>query len=98
MAHILSGRSKVVIPQFPIETAFHIRQLRESIANKVARIKAMDAHLKPVEHLVSIEHVWVNDEEMVLIRKEGNDEGVAIALSDLHSGAISLQSAVDLIL
>lgn len=86
--------SLIVTPNFPMEKAFHIRNLQNSIADKIARIEAMRASLKQQDVRVDIEHVMAGGEELLLLSAEGR-EGVAVSLDDIESGAITLQQACD---
>lgn len=81
-----------------MEQAFHLRQLRNSISDKMARLDLMRASAgEEKKSLVNIEHVEVDGEELVLISRDGSGDGVAVSVADIESGAIRLQDAVNMI-
>ena len=95
---IINPTKRVCIPNFPMEQAFHLRQLRNSISDKMARLELMRAAAGEEKNsLVSIEHVEVDGEELVLISRDGSSDGVAVAAADIESGAIRLQDVVSMI-
>ena len=85
----------ISIPNFPIEKAFHIRQTMDRIAENKVKLEAMRAELAKRQVRVDIEHVMVGEEEVLLISAVGKNDGVAVSLADIESGAISLQDAVE---
>ena len=92
--NLISKSTRILTPSFPIERVFHERQLRQSIADKAARLDLMRAQLAATQKKVAIEHCMVGDEEMLLVSC-GDGDGVAVAMDDLRSGAMRLQDAVD---
>ena len=93
---IINHSKRVCIPNFPMEQAFHLRQLRNSISDKVARLELMRAAAREEKKsLVNIEHVEVDGEELVLISRDGSSDGVAVAVADIESGVIRLQDAIE---
>ena len=93
---IINPTKRVCIPNFPMEQAFHLRRLRNSIRDKMARLELMRAAIgEEKKSLVNIEHVEVDGEELVLISRDGSGDGVAVAVADIESGAIRLQDAIE---
>ena len=77
--------------QFGRECYLHKRT--ESIREKLARVAMLQS--LETKQRVDIAHVEVEGEEMVLVSREGCEEGVAIAVADIESGALSLQDAIN---
>ena len=77
--------------QFGRECYLHKRT--ESIREKLARVVLLQS--LETKQRVDIAHVEVDGEEMVLVSREGREEGVAIAVADIESGALSLQDAIN---
>ena len=77
--------------QFGRECYLHKRT--ESIREKLSRIAQLEA--LETRQRVDIAHVEVSGEEMVLVSREGCEDGVAIAVADIEAGRLSLQDAVD---
>ena len=93
---IINPTKRVCIPNFPMEQAFYLRQLRSSISDKMARLDLMRAAAgEEKKSLVNIEHVEVDGEELVLISRDGSSDGIAVAVADIESGAIRLQDAIE---
>ena len=77
--------------QFGRECYLHKRT--ESIREKLARMAQLEA--LETRQRVDIAHVEVDGEEMVLVSREGREEGVAVAVADIEAGRISLQDAIN---
>ena len=77
--------------QFGRECYLHKRT--ESIREKLSRVAQLEA--LETRQRVDIAHVEIDGEEMVLVSREGREDGVAIAVADIESGALSLQDAVN---
>ena len=77
--------------QFGRECYLHKRA--ESIREKLSRRAQLEA--LETRQRVDIAHVEVEGEEMVLVSREGREDGVAIAVADIESGALSLQDAIN---
>ena len=77
--------------QFGRECYLHKRT--ESIREKLSRIAQLEA--LETRQRVDIMHVEVDGEEMVLVSREGREDGVAIAVADIEAGRLSLQDAVN---
>ena len=77
--------------QFGRECYLHKRT--ESIREKLARVALLQS--LETKQRVDIAHVEVEGEEMVLVSREGREDGVAIAVADIESGALSLQDAIN---
>ena len=77
--------------QFGRECYLHKRT--ESIREKLSRMAQLEA--LETRQRVDIAHVEVDGEEMVLVSREGCEDGVAIAVADIEAGRISLQDAVN---
>ena len=77
--------------QFGRECYLHKRT--ESIREKLSRM----AQLEELEtrQRVDIAHVEIEGEEMVLVSREGREDGVAVAVADIEAGRLSLQDAVN---
>lgn len=88
--NLISKSTRILTPSFPIERVFHERRLRQSIADKAARLDLMRAQLAMTRKRVDIEHCMVGDEEMLLVSC-GDNDGVAVAMDDLHNGRVTLQ-------
>ena len=71
----------------------YISKRTESIREKLARVAQLEA--LETRQRVDIMHVEVDGEEMVLVSREGREDGVAIAVADIESGALSLQDAIN---
>ena len=77
----------------PLGRDCYIHKRTESIREKLARmaqLEALEARCR-----VDIMHAEVDGEEMVLVCREGRDEGVAIAVADIEAGLITLQDAIN---
>ena len=70
----------------------YISKRTESIREKLSRVALLEA--LETQQRVDIAHVEVDGEEMVLVSREGREEGVAIAVADIEAGRLSLQDAV----
>lgn len=77
--------------QFGRECYLHKRT--ESIREKLARMAQLEA--LETRQRVDIAHVEVDGEEMVLVSRDGCEDGVAIAVADIEAGRISLQDAIN---
>ena len=77
--------------QFGRECYLHKRA--ESIREKLARVALLEA--LETRCRVDITQVEVDGEEMVLVSREGREEGVAVAVADIEAGRLSLQDAVN---
>lgn len=77
--------------QFGRECYLHkrIESIREKLS-RIAQLKALETRQR-----VDIAHVEVDGEEMVLVSREGREDGVAIAVADIEAGRLSLQDAVN---
>ena len=86
----------VKIPSFE-DTQFgrecYLHKRTESIREKLARMAQLEA--LETRQRVDIAHVEVDGEEMVLVSREGREEGVAVAVADIEAGRLSLQDAVN---
>ena len=86
----------IKVPSFE-DTQFgrecYISKRTESIREKLARVAQLEA--LETRQRVDIAHVEVDGEEMVLVSLDGREDGVAIAVADIESGALSLQDAVN---
>ena len=71
----------------------YLHKRTESIREKLSRIAQLEAH--ETRQRVDIAHVEVDGEEMVLVSLEGREDGVAVAVADIESGALSLQDAIN---
>ena len=77
----------------PLGRDCYIHKRTESIREKLARmaqLEALEARCR-----VDIMHAEVDGEEMVLVCREGREEGVAVAVADIEAGRISLQDAIN---
>ena len=77
--------------QFGRECYLHKRT--ESIREKLSRMAQLEA--LETRQRVDIAHAEVDGEEMVLVSREGREDGVAIAVADIEAGRMSLQDAVN---
>lgn len=77
----------------PLGRDCYIHKRTESIREKLARMAQLEA--LETRCRVDITHAEVDGEEMVLVCREGRDEGVAIAVADIEDGLISLQDAIN---
>ena len=77
--------------QFGRECYLHKRT--ESIREKLSRMAQLEA--LETRQRVDIMHVEVDGEEMVLVSREGREDGVAVAVADIEAGRLSLQDAVN---
>ena len=86
----------VKIPSFE-DTQFgrecYLHKRTESIREKLSRIAQLEA--LETRQRVDIAHVEVDGEEIVLVSREGCEDGVAIAVADIEAGRLSLQDAVN---
>ena len=86
----------IKVPSFE-DTQFgrecYVSKRTESIREKLSRIAQLEA--LETRQRVDIAHVEVDGEEMVLVSREGCDDGVAIAVADIEAGRISLQDAIN---
>ena len=71
----------------------YLHKRTESIREKLARVALLQS--LETKQRVDLAHVEVEGEEMVLVSLEGREDGVAIAVADIESGALSLQDAVN---
>ena len=71
----------------------YVSKRTESIREKLSRMAQLEA--LETRQRVDIAHVEVDGEEMVLVSREGREDGVAIAVADIEAGRISLQDAVN---
>lgn len=71
----------------------YLHKRTESIREKLSRMAQLEA--LETRQRVDIMHVEVDGEEMVLVSREGCDDGVAIAVADIEAGRISLQDAIN---
>lgn len=81
-----------------IGRSIYLHDRMASIRGKITNINALKELETAWKQRIEIEHVIVADEEMLLIKREGAEEGVAVALADIESGAVSLQMACDEVL
>ena len=77
--------------QFGRECYLHKRT--ESIREKLSRVAQLEA--LETQQRVDIAHVEIDGEEMVLVSREGREDGVAVAVADIEAGRLSLQDAVN---
>ena len=77
--------------QFGRECYLHKRT--ESIREKLALVALLQS--LETKQRVDIAHVEVDGEEMVLVSREGREDGVAVSVADIESGALSLQDAIN---
>ena len=77
----------------PLGRDCYIHKRTESIREKLARMAQLEA--LETRGRVDITHVDVAGEEMVLVCREGREEGVAVAVADIEAGRISLQDAIN---
>ena len=77
----------------PLGRDCYVRKRTESIREKLARMAQLEA--LETRCRVDITHVDVAGEEMVLVCREGKEEGVAVAVADIEAGRISLQDAIN---
>ena len=77
--------------QFGRECYLHKRT--ESIREKLSRMAQLEA--LETRQRVDIMHVEVDGEEMVLVSREGREDGVAVAVADIEAGRLSLQDAIN---
>ena len=77
--------------QFGRECYLHKRT--ESIREKLSRMAQLQA--LETKQRVDIAHVEIYGEEMVLVSREGRDDGVAVAVADIEAGRLSLQDAIN---
>ena len=86
----------VKIPSFE-DTQFgrecYLHKRTESIREKLSRMAQLEA--LEARQRVDIAHVEVDGEEMVLVSREGREDGVAIAVADIEAGRLSLQDAIN---
>ena len=86
----------VKIPSFE-DTQFgrecYLHKRTESIREKLSRMAQLEA--LETRKRVDIAHVEVDGEEMVLVSREGCEDGVAIAVADIEAGRLSLQDAIN---
>ena len=71
----------------------YLHKRTESIREKLSRMAQLEA--LETRQRVDIMHVEVDGEEMVLVSREGCEDGVAIAVADIEAGRLSLQDAVN---
>ena len=71
----------------------YLNKRAESIREKLSRMAQLEA--LETRQRVDIAHVEVDGEEMVLVSREGCEDGVAIAVADIEAGRLSLQDAVN---
>ena len=71
----------------------YVSKRTESIREKLSRIAQLEA--LETRQRVDVAHVEVEGEEVVLVSREGCEEGVAIAVADIEAGRLSLQDAVN---
>ena len=71
----------------------YLHKRTESIREKLSRMAKLEA--LETRQRVDIMHVEVDGEEMVLVSREGREEGVAVAVADIEAGWLSLQDAVN---
>ena len=84
------------IEDTPLGRDIYISRRMESIREKMSRVAALDA--METRERVDITHAMVGDEEMVLVCREGEEEGVAVAVADIEAGRVSLQDAVNVLM
>ena len=77
----------------PLGRDCYIHKRTKSIREKLSRMAQLEA--LETRDRVDITHVDVNGEEMVLVCREGREEGVAVAVADIEAGRISLQDAIN---
>ena len=77
----------------PLGRDCYIHKRTESIREKLSRMAQLEA--LETRQRVDIAHVEVDGEEMVLVSREGCEDGVAIAVADIEAGRLSLQDAVN---
>ena len=77
----------------PLGRDCYVRKRTESIREKLARAAQLEA--LETRCRVDITHVEVSGEEMVLVCREGREEGVAVAVADIEAGMVSLQDAIN---
>lgn len=82
--------------QFGRECYLHKRteSIREKLS-RMAQLEALETRQRVERQRVDIAHVEVGGEEMVLVSREGREDGVAIAVADIEAGRLSLQDAVN---
>ena len=71
----------------------YLHKRTESVREKLSRMAQLEA--LETRKRVDIAHVEVDGEEMVLVSREGCEDGVAIAVADIEAGRLSLQDAVN---
>lgn len=86
----------IKVPSFE-DTQFgrecYVSKRTESIREKLSRMAQLEA--LETRQRVDITHAEVDGEEMVLVCREGREEGVAVAVADIEAGRISLQDAIN---
>ena len=86
----------IKVPSFE-DTRFgrecYLHKRTESIREKLSRMAQLEA--LETRQRVDIAHVEVDGEEMVLVSREGREDGVPIAVADIEAGRLSLQDAVN---
>ena len=86
----------IKVPNFedtPFGRECYLHKRTESIREKLSRMAQLEA--LETRKRVDIAHVEVDGEEMVLVSREGCEDGVAIAVADIEAGRLSLQDAVN---
>ena len=86
----------IKVPSFE-DTQFgrecYLQKRTESIREKLSRMAQLEA--LETRQRVDIAHVEVGGEEIVLVSREGGEDGVAVAVADIEAGRLSLQDAVN---
>jgi hypothetical protein len=83
-------------PNTDLEKLFYINAKLTKIDENRSRLAEMRKNLAMRGRKVNIELVQLDGgEEAVLVIEEGKEEGAAVMVDDLMSGAVTLQMAVD---